>query len=271
MTTSPLGNAVLLGTVAIEPNRWSTIDPSGAPVADLAHLADPLAAAGIDGLEVWERHIPTDATDARALADQLPPIVVLNSYVSFDSEDATALQTVVGRVDATGTRAVKFNVGNDRSKEADYIQRVSQLRRMLPSEVVLLCECHAHISIAEEPEVAARLLSSVGPPESVGAIVHTHEPVEHIRARFDAYGDRIHHVHVNFLDQSTMTVPVLADRREELTQKVQLLRELGFDGSWTLEFVEGVLTERDDPAVMLDRAVEDLAVLHDVLGVRSDG
>ena len=53
---------VLLGTVAIEPNRWSTVDSSGAPVADLFERAAAISSAGFDGLELWERHLPTMPT-----------------------------------------------------------------------------------------------------------------------------------------------------------------------------------------------------------------
>lgn len=279
MTAPPLGHDVLLGTVAIEPNRWSTVDPSGEPVADLAALSEEIASVGADGLELWERHLPVrvdgdpdGAADAVAGSlDALPPVRVLSTYVGFDTDDPAAWRTVAERVRASGARGLKFNVGNDASSEAAYVERVATLAGMLPPDVVLICECHQHISIAEDPTVAARMLSAIGPPDRFGAIVHTHEAPDHLRARFDAYGERIHHVHVNFLDHSTMTVPVLAGRRDELEAKVALLRDLGFRGSWTLEFVEGVLTDHDEPIALLNQATQDLAVLRDVLGSSAPG
>ena len=57
---------VLLGTVALEPNRWRTVDPSGSPVTRLSSWLDQVAAAGFDGLELWERHATTDPTEATA-------------------------------------------------------------------------------------------------------------------------------------------------------------------------------------------------------------
>jgi hypothetical protein len=84
-----------------------------------------------------------------------------------------------------------------------------------------------------------------------------------IRAKFDAYGDRISHVHVNHLFTGS---PMLADIRNELEEKITLVTELGFAGTWTLEFVHGTGGEGDQPEPMLAQAVEDLAVLRDLLG-----
>ena len=52
---------------------------------------------------------------------------------------------------------------------------------------------------------------------------------------------------------------------EQQFARVELLRSLGFRGSWTIEFVHGLLTERDHPAALLEQAADDLAVLRSVL------
>ena len=72
-------------------------------------------------------------------------------------------------------------------------------------------------------------------------------------------------MHVNYLDMSTMAVPPLQERSEDLAAKVELLRSFGFDGSWTLEFVDGVLTDRDEPDALVAQAAVDLDVLRAVL------
>ncbi|UDY34208.1 sugar phosphate isomerase/epimerase family protein [Dermatobacter hominis] len=264
-TTGVPAGAVLLGTVALEPNRWSTVDPSGAPSADLVAIAPQIAATGCDGLELWERHLPPEPEAAATLLGALPPVLVLNSYVAFDRDDPAARDAVAARVRTSGARGVKFNVGADPALEEVYAERVADLLDRLPDDVVLLCECHEHISIAEDPTVAARILAAAGPAERVGAIVHTHESEAHLRARFDAYGDRIRHVHLNLLDPATMQAPALADRADDLGRTVALLRQLGFDGSWTLEFVEGVLTDHDEPGALVAQAAADLSVLREVL------
>jgi hypothetical protein len=128
----------------------------------------------------------------------------------------------------------------------------------------MLCACRQGISLAENPIVAAEIFEAAGPPDRVQAIVHTHESSEHLRARFDLYGDRIAHARVNHLDLAA-GAPRLVDIQHELHAKVTLLRSLGFTGSWTLEIVAGVMTGADSPGLLMDQAADDLHVLHEVL------
>lgn len=257
MATIP--GAVLLGTVALEPNRWATVDPSGAPQLDLARWLPTLAAGGFDGLELWERH-------ATSLPDGHPlPVVVLNSYASFDDPDPAARRAVAEEARRLGVRAVKVNVGSDPAAHDAYAERLAAFVADLPPEAVVVCECH-HGTVAEVPAVAAAILGAAGPADRVQALVHTHEPPAHLAERFAAYGERITHVHVNFLDTAALRVPLLADRRAELAAAATALRELGYRGSWTLEFVAGVLGPHDRPEDTVPQAIADLAVLRDVLG-----
>ena len=47
------GATVLLGSIAIEPNRWATIHADHRATVDLASWMDLIADAGFDGVEVW--------------------------------------------------------------------------------------------------------------------------------------------------------------------------------------------------------------------------
>ena len=256
---------VLLGTVAIEPNRWATVDPSGAPTTVLSSWLDAAASAGFDGLEVWERHL-TDATETEAegVLDHGLPVSVFNTYASLDGDDATDRIAAAEWVRRSGATGVKFNVGNDLAQRDDYGRRIADWLEQMPGDVRLLCECHDGISIAEDPEVAASILEAGGEPHRVQAILHTHDDNDLTRARFAAYGDRITHVHVNYLD-ATPHPPRLVEVRPRLEARVALLRELGFHGSWTIEFVQGTLSENDHPDHLIEQAAADLAVLRDLL------
>ena len=72
-------------------------------------------------------------------------------------------------------------------------------------------------------------------------------------------------MHVNFLDLVGRSAPPLDAVRYELERKVTLLRSLGFNGSWTIEFVHGLLTDDDHPGALVAQAAEDLTVLREVL------
>jgi sugar phosphate isomerase/epimerase len=265
MTVPP--GSVLLGTVAIEPNRWGSIDRSGAPTTAVSEYLPDIARFGFDGIEVWERHL-TEAPpeESQAVLDGEVPITIFNSYVSFDDPDPTTRDTVASWVRRARSQGVKFNVGNDPSLQTAYTERIATWLEALPPDVTLLCECHAGISIAEDPEIAAAVLSGAGPSDRVQAIIHTDEDPDRLRFRFDAYGDRISHVHVNYLGTEPGRPPTLYEVRSDLERKVALLESIGFRGSWTIEFVHGVFTESDRPEPLLAQAGEDLVVLREILG-----
>lgn len=257
---------VLLGTVALEANRWGTVDPSGEPLTDVAEWVDAIAAAGFDGLELWERHLPVDRDAAAPLLAGPLPVTVFNSYVSFDDDDPALRGGVAERVARCGSRAVKYNVGADPTRLDAAAERARTWLDQLPPETAILCECHEGTATADAPTAAARFFDVIGKADRVQAIVHTHDDADELRAKFDAYGDRITHVHVNYLDPSILSAPPLAERRAELAATTRLLDELGFARSWTIEFVHGLLTDHDEPGPLLDQAAADLTVLRDVLG-----
>ena len=263
-----------LGSVAIEPSRWAALLADGAakPLVKLSQWLDQIGAAGFDGVEVWERHLTEAAPEeVEAILNHAVPVAVFNSYASFDETDETDETAGSSRAAAvewttrSGSGGVKYNVGNDPAMEGLYIERVAAWVEALDDDVALLCECHHGISIAEDPQVAARIFDAAGPANRVQAIVHTHEAPDDLRARFDAYGERITHVHVNFLDFESMSAPRLVDIRDRVASQVELLASLGFAGSWTIEFTHGLLTENDHPDFLLSQATEDLALLRELL------
>ena len=263
---------VLLGTVAIEPARWANF--TGGPVdgarppqtITLSRWLDRIDAAGFDGIELWDRHVTAAEPDeADRVLDHPLTIDIFNSYVSLDDPDDRGRADVASWARRTLSTGIKYNVGNDPAAAGAYADRIAAWLDELPPTAALLCECHHGISIAEDPDVAAEIFDAAGPRDRVQAVVHTHESPDHIRRRFDTYGDRITHVHVNFLDSTTLTTPRLRDIRPRVESQVALLRSLGFDGTWTIEFSHGVLSDQDEPGHLVDEAADDLVVLRDAL------
>ncbi len=254
---------ILLGSIAVEPGRWK----AGSTPIRLSRWLDQIDRAGFDGIEIWERHLTAaEAEEASRVLDHPLSVDIFNSYVSLDDPDPRGRTAVTEWVRRTGSTGIKFDVGNDPSASGAYAERIATWLDELPRTVALLCECHHGISIAEEPSTATEIFDAAGSADRLRAIVHTHEDPDHLRRRFDAYGDRITHVHVNFLDFTALTAPRLSDIRGRLESQVALLRSLGFDGSWTIEFSHGVLSEQDEPGFLLDEASSDLRVLREVLG-----
>jgi sugar phosphate isomerase/epimerase len=252
---------VLIGTVALDPNRWGLVTGVREATIAASQWLDALEGAGFDGVELWEPHLrDADQVEADALLHHRLRTVILNGYASF--LDAAELTGVALLVERSGAGAVKANTGGDTARLGAEADAAARWLVDLPAGTRLLLECHDGTAIADDHAAAARFLTRAGPPERVQAIVHTHEGADRVRARFDAYGERITHVHVNHLQDGT--APPLGDV-EDLADRIALLRNLGFNGSWTIEFVHGVLTDNDRPDVLVEQAIADLAVLRSAL------
>lgn len=249
---------VFLGTIVLEPNRWFGVTHERWGTTAVSAWLDAIADAGFDGIELWESHFrDADPEERQAILDHPLPISVYNTYVSFDDEVDTDRDTAAELIRLTGAPKVKWNTGPERDDAAldAYTARLGRFAAALPG-VELICECHDG-SAMDDPVTAARVLAA-----GSNALFHTHDDLDLIRAKFAAYGDRLTHVHVNHLFTGS---PRLTDIRDELAEKVALVRELGFAGSWTLEFVHGTGGDHDDPAPMLAQAIEDLEVLRELL------
>lgn len=253
-----MGTTILLGTVAIEPNRWGLAREGGDPVIALSDWTEPIGDAGFDGLELWEKHVTaTTEAEADAVLDGPIPVTVLNTYAPLEADDA-ARRSAADWARRAGVGAMKFNTGTDPEQAELYGERIADWLELLPDATRLICECHWG-TVAEDPAVAGQILSAAGPPERVQALVHLGDQPDDLRAKFDAHGDRITHVHVNFLDG--LEAPLLRDIRDTVESRVGLLDSLGFDGTWTIEFTHGVGTDNDNPGETLESAIADLAVL----------
>jgi sugar phosphate isomerase/epimerase len=247
-----------LGTIALEPNRWYEITTERWGTIVVSDWLDEVADAGFDGIELWESHFrDAPPEEQQAILDHPLPIAVYNTYVSFDEEDDADRLAVAETIRRTGASKVKWNTGAERDPATidAYAARLARWAAAL-DDVELVCECHDGTAM-DDPATAARVLAA-----GSNALVHTHDDPELLRAKFAAYGDHVTHVHVNHLFTGS---PRLADIADELAGKVELLRTLGFAGTWTIEFVHGTGGPDDAPAPNLAQAADDLGVLRRIL------
>lgn len=254
---------IYLGTIVLEPNRWSSLRQDQRATIRASEWLDGAASAGFDGIELWEPHLAeADPAEVSAVLGHPIGITVYNSYVGFDAPDDTARRDAAAWVRRSGATRVKWNTGADRDAAALglYAERAARWADEMPG-VRLICECHDG-SAMDDPAAAARVLTAAGSADRVQALVHTHDEADVLRAKFAAYGDRITHAHINHLPAGQ---PPLADWRDEFAATTSLLADLGFTGTWTIEFVHGLGTEADEPVRMLEQAVADLGVAREIL------
>ncbi len=249
MTTDPTAPTVNIGTILLEPARWANPKRATYRVTD---RLDRFRDAGFDGMELWEHH----ASDLEASAF---PVAVYNAYCGFDDPSAAARVHALEDIGRLRARGVKFNVGGDVARRMEYARNLREWVAALPDNCRPLCECHGG-TIVETPEAARAFMDDA--EVDCGIIVHAFADAEdRLRAWLDLFGSAVELVHVQLRNGGKFIrldeAPGLARRR------IDILRDAGFRGAYTLEFTSGTSTERDDPEALWLEALADLAFLRE--------
>jgi sugar phosphate isomerase/epimerase len=245
-------NHVLLGTILLEPNRWAA---GRVPTYRVSEWMDRIREAGFDGLELWENHAAmAPEAEIEALCRSSPPVRVFNSYATMHDagqERRRRAAELVRRLKATG---VKFNVGADPGRLSAELVNARSWAAEMP-DARLLCECHPGTSL-ENPETAAQTLT--GWPE-IAVIVHAFS-VPDLELWFRHLGPRILHMHVQLTDESGRRCRLRA-QSNFARERLAMMHDLGFAGTFTVEFTEGVGTPPEDQEALFRAAADDLAFL----------
>ncbi len=259
---SPYTPEIFLGTVLLEKSRWT---PEKRPSLKISEWADAIAAAGFQGLELWENHAAlADAAEQLALK-QLPiPVRIFNSYCSFDDEGVDGRKQSAEWARCFGSSGVKFNLGSDLAMTDTYTRHLAAWLDMLPKGCRALCECHGG-TVLEDPDRAAAILRPF--LDRVGIIMHAFagDDDDVLSRWLGTLGSAIRHVHVAGGFRPTSGIPPLRSLGETVHRRAALLRQAGFAGTWTIEFTAGVAMPPEDPARLLQAAKEDRDFLYGVL------
>lgn len=117
-TVPAIGRAIL-GTIALEPNRWTG---RRNPRFSLLSLLDPIRAAGFDKLEVWQWHLSRlylfEVREVRTKADELGiTFPYIGVYPSFILEGAEAREEeriqfdILDKAELLGAKRLKIMLG----------------------------------------------------------------------------------------------------------------------------------------------------------------
>jgi len=250
---------IYLGTILLEPNRWGT---PRTPTYCVGDWLERFAAAGFDGMELWEYHATLADETERAALDASPiPVAVFNTYCGFEDEAAGDRARAVEMVRRFGAGGVKFNVGKEPGRRGEYLRNLCRWADAMPAGCRLLCECHGG-TILEQPAAAAAFFEEAG-LEQLQAIVHCFADTAKLVEWLDCLGPAVTHAHVALRRDGRFArlraAPAHAD------ECLAVLRRAGYAGSFTLEFTEGTSTPDDKPETLWPAALDDLAFLRERL------
>jgi len=248
-------NEIYLGTILLERNRWGKGDRQ--PSFLVSDWTERIAADGFDGLELWQDHAMLADEDERQRLRSGPcPVKIFNAYDTGEPETLDTRRKIAELAVSLGAEGMKYNTGKDLDRHDVYVENIKQWREMFPPGFRFLCECHRG-STMEDPKLASETLDRLGRDDH-GIILHgINNDEQTVRERFSHYGDRITHLHCNLSTDGLIPEQQLRDR-------LALLRELGFRGTFTIEFTEGV---RSDLTIdqLYENAVRDFRLLRHCL------
>lgn len=242
---------VFLGSVLIEPKRWSKDRQAAVNPGD---WNTAMLDAGFAGWELWEFHDPAFHPETPAGL----PVEIYNTYALPEDLSDEALSNLAARVRNSGARAVKFNLGKAEDAAERARPRVLELLAACPG-VAFWCECHPG-TVLEDTAVAIPWIESL-PPE-VGVILHPFggDPAPQ-RAWFKHAPDRVRHLHFQIQHPETRKRVLLETRGDFVNQRLRELVDLGYKGDATQEFTLGVGGGGATPETLFANACRDLGFL----------
>lgn len=242
---------IYLGTILLENNRWNKADRR--PSFKVSDWSQRIADDGFDGLELWEDHgLLADEDERERLRTGPSPVKIFNAYDVGEFDTADTRKQIAELAMLLGAEGMKYNTGKDSASHDTYVANVKAWRNMFPADFRFLCECHRG-STMEDPALASRTLDQLG-REHHGIILHgINRDEEQVRQRFAHCGDRITHLHCNLSANGLMT-------EDDICRRLNLLHDLGFSGTYTIEFTEGV---RDGLSIerLYQNALRDMRLL----------
>ncbi len=227
----PTHPPIYLGTVLLEANRWNK--DGQIPSFHVSDWTRRFADDGFDGLELWQNHgLLADADERERLRNGPCPVRIFNAYDTCEPDTAPARQAIADLALFLGAEGMKYNFGKEPARLDRYVDELQAWKGFFPETFRFLCECHRGSGMEDEA-LAARTFDRLRGP-GFEAILHGLDNDEAtVRKRFAAYGSRITHIHANLSSKGLMT-------EAQVRERLSLLRELGFQGGYTLEFTEGV-------------------------------
>jgi sugar phosphate isomerase/epimerase len=256
-----MSTEIYIGTILLERNRWAR---GKEPTYLISEWLSRFSRAGFDGMELWENHAAlASSAELAALQESAFPVAVFNSYTAFGATDNISRQEAARLATLLNARGVKFNLGREAAHKDLYVQNALAWREQLPPGTRLLCECHGG-TIMEDPQVAKEVFAA-WEDDAFQAIVHPFTTdTETLREWFAHLGPRITHAHVQLRDASGVMQRL--DRQPKVVkERLHLMREEGFSGSFALEFTEGTGSPTESTETLFSSAIADLNYLREHL------
>lgn len=250
-------NKIYLASVLLERNRHR---PPKNPSFKVSQWIEPAMTAGFDGIEIWGNHVlKTNSDEKRALQHISKHLKIFSTYCGFEDECQQERHSVAKAINALGIKRIKYNIGKDPELMEIYRKNLIEWAELFPEDAQLLCECHAG-TVIESPGRAADFFRGLS-EERFAIITHPFgKNYSDLYRWFEYNGLRLQHLHIQYRDEENKTRSL--QLAGDLTSRVfEALKKYGFNGSFSLEFTEGMNEPFEDINQTFHQAVSDLCFL----------
>lgn len=252
-------NKVLFGTVMLEKNRWTLEKEPTILVSDWLKRFEE---DGFDGMELWENHVlKNPESELEKIMSSKIPLIYLSSYLKFDGSDDEEMQRTAEAAHELSAIYVKFNFSNNIDLLDTHINKIQKFAELLPKDCQLLCECHSN-TVMEDPDTALKVFKILN-SERYGVIIHLFDKLEILQKWFLTFGKKVKHAHVHLYDVEYITT--IRNKPELFEEHVRFIEQLGFEGSYTVEFTKGVAAPYEKTEDVYRNAVEDMKFIKEAL------
>ncbi len=216
---------------------------------------------GFSGIELWENHI-LKAEDQKKEMELIKkakiPVAIYNTYTGFSDEEAEKRKKAAEIINYFGSDGVKYNLGKNDDLLDVYLENLQNWADSLPEKCRLLCECHGG-TVLEDPETAGQVLGELD--DKFQAIVHCCGDSEKLVKWFDNLGEKITHAHVSL--KANGKGVRLSSNPGLILENLYIMKTAGFKGTFTLEFTEGLRSEKENIEDSYQAALDDLQFLQE--------
>jgi sugar phosphate isomerase/epimerase len=262
---------LLLGTVALDPNRW-TADKHA--YIDLHDVLPVIHRAGFHAVEVWQYHVSRKTDDAvralRTRADALSirmPILgiypVLHNTGEAAERDRAEAERLLDLAGKLGVRTVKLWAGTKAAGAVSPEDRMRSLAALAhiadyatARGLALTIETHEN-TLCDSVEACLRLIDELNRPE----VRVCFQPFDfsNTASTLEAYGQLAPLVtHLHFQGRKSDSFSLLRDAEIDYRAFVESLAAHGFEGSICIEFVKDCIVDRPEQ-IDLDRVLANAA------------
>ena len=248
-----------LSSVLLDNQRWAEVKR---PDVVVSEIVEDVVAKGFAGIELWEYHYThAPELEREKLQANADKIAIYNSYCSMSDDDEQWREQVIKDAMALNVKAIKYNIGADKSQWETYQKNLVEFVSMIPSDIKLLCECHPG-TVVDDPAQAKRFFTEAG-LDDMPIIVHPFSLVESLDEWMTLFGSSVQHMHLQMRSEDDYMSFALFEKRPELVEQAkQIWESHNYAGTFSFEFTEGTGKANDNLDTMLTNTTRDLEYFH---------